>query len=69
MFMFIESLAGERRVKVTERRTKIDWAHTMQELSAVHYPQADVIVMVMDNLNTHSPTSFYEALSRKKLGA
>lgn len=61
LFMFVEPLAGQRHVKVTERRTKIDWAHAMQELSDVHYPQADLIVVVMDNLNTHSPASFYEA--------
>jgi hypothetical protein len=66
LFMFIEPLAGKRHVKVTERRTKIDWAHAMQELSDVHYPQADVIVVVMDNLNTHSPASFYEAFEPEK---
>lgn len=61
LFMFLEPLAGKRHVKVTERRTKIDWALAMRELSDAHYPQAEVIVVVMDNLNTHSPASFYEA--------
>jgi hypothetical protein len=61
LFMFAEPLAGRRKVKVTERRTKQDWAHAMRELADVDYPEADVIVVVMDNLNTHSPASFYEA--------
>ncbi len=61
LFMFVEPLAGKRKVKVTERRTKKDWAHAMQELADVDYPEAEVIVVVMDNLNTHSPASFYEA--------
>lgn len=61
LFMFVEPLAGKRHVKVSDRRTKVDWAHAMRELSDVHYPEADVIVVVLDNLNTHSPASFYEA--------
>ena len=61
LFMLVEPLAGKRHVKVTDRRTKVDWAHVMRELSDVHYPEADVIVVVLDNLNTHSPASFYEA--------
>ena len=61
LFMFVEPLAGKRKVKVTERRTKQDWAHAMQELADVDYPEDEVIVVVMDNLNTHSPASFYEA--------
>jgi len=59
LFMFFEPLMGKRHVKVTERRTRKDWALAMKELSDVHYPDAEVIVMVMDNLNTHSPVSFY----------
>ncbi len=61
LFMFVEPLAGQRHVKVTDRRTKVDWAQAMRELSDVHYPEAEKIVMVLDNLNTHSPASFYEA--------
>lgn len=61
LFMFVEPLAGKRQVKVTQRRTKADWAQAMRELADVHYPEAEVIVVVMDNLNTHSPSSFYEA--------
>jgi len=59
--MFAEPLAGKRKVKVTEHRTRQDWAEAMRELADVDYPEADVIVVVMDNLNTHSPASFYEA--------
>lgn len=61
LFMFFEPLAGKRLVKVTERRTRIDWAEAMRELADVHYPDAEKIVVVLDNLNTHSPASFYEA--------
>ena len=61
LFMFVEPLAGKRHARVTDRRTKLDWAHAMRELSDVYYPEADVIVVVLDNLNTHSPASFYEA--------
>jgi hypothetical protein len=60
LFMFFEPLAGKRFVKVTDQRTRKDWAQAMQELSDVIYPQAEKIVIVMDNLNTHSPASFYE---------
>lgn len=61
LFLFVEPLAGKRHVLVTDRRTRLDWAEAMRELSDVHYPEAEVIVVVMDNLNTHSPASFYEA--------
>jgi len=61
LFMFFEPLMGKRHVKVTEQRTRKDWAEAMRELSDIHYPDADVIILVMDNLNTHSPASFYEA--------
>jgi hypothetical protein len=60
LFMFFEPLMGKRRVKVTEQRTRKDWAEAMKELSDIHYPDAEVIVIVLDNLNTHSPASFYE---------
>lgn len=61
LFMFVEPLAGKRHVEVTDRRTKIDWALAMRRLSDVDYPEAEVIVVVLDNLNTHSPASFYDA--------
>ncbi len=60
LFMFFEPLVGKRFVNVTDQRTRKDWADAMKELADEHYPQAEVIVIVMDNLNTHSPASFYE---------
>jgi hypothetical protein len=57
LFMVFEPLAGQRRVKVTERRTAIDFAHVMRELVDEQYPHAEKIVLVMDNLNTHKPAS------------
>lgn len=61
VFMFMEPLAGKRWVDITEHRTKVDWAHEIKEMVDVRYPQAEKIVLVMDNLNTHSPASLYEA--------
>lgn len=61
LFMFFEPLGGWRHVKVTERRTKIDWAHAVRELVDVHYPKARGVVLVVDNLNTHTPAALYEA--------
>jgi hypothetical protein len=61
LFLACEPLAGRRWVSVTERRTKVDWAHLIKELVDVRYPAAERIVLVMDNLNTHSPASLYEA--------
>ena len=61
LFMFFEPLAGWRDVKVTERRTMIDWAEAVRELVDVHYPEAEKIVLVMYNLNTHDLGSLYEA--------
>lgn len=61
IFVASEPLAGRRYLRVRERRTKKDWAEFVRELIDVHYQQADTIVLVMDNLNTHSPASFYEA--------
>src|SRR5215211_7179882 len=63
LFMVFEPLAGQRRVKVTERRTAIDFAHVIQELVDEQYPQAKKLVLVMDNLNTHKPASLYEAFA------
>ncbi len=61
LFLFCEPLKGRRWVDVTERRTKMDWAHQIKELVDERYPQAERIVLVMDNLNTHTPASLYEA--------
>lgn len=61
LFMCNEPLVGWRHVEVTERRTRVDWAHIIKGLVDVRYPDAEQIVLVMDNLNTHSPASLYEA--------
>ncbi len=61
VFLFCEPLRGRRWVDVTERRTKVDWAHQIKELVDERHPQAERIVLVMDNLNTHTPASLYEA--------
>lgn len=60
VFMAMEPLAGKRMTKVTERRTKIDWAQFLADIAA-HYVDAAKIVLVMDNLNTHRPGALYEA--------
>ena len=59
VLMAVEPLAGHRIVKVTKQKTKKDYAEFMKDL-ANHYPDADKIVLVQDNLNTHNPSSFYE---------
>lgn len=61
LFMMFEPLRGWRHVEVTERRTKVDFAHVIRDLIDVHYPEAETIVLVMDNLNTHKVASLYEA--------
>lgn len=61
LFMFLEPLKGRRWVDVTERRTKVDWAQQIKKLVDERYPEAERIVLVMDNLNTHTPASLYEA--------
>ena len=61
LFMFFEPLAGKRVVNVTDHRTAMDWAHQIQELVDVHYPNAKRITLVMDNLNTHVGGSLYKA--------
>ena len=60
IFIFTEPLKGWRQVHVSERRTKVDWALHIQELLDVHYPNAEKIRLVMDNLNTHNISSLYE---------
>ncbi len=56
VFMACEPLAGSRLTKLTERRTKTDWAHLIEDI-ANSYPHAQRITLVMDNLNTHTPAS------------
>ena len=59
--MISEPLAGHHLVKFTDRRTKGDFAHVIRELVDADYPDAEKIVLAMDNLNTHKPASLYEA--------
>jgi hypothetical protein len=59
-FMLFQPLAGWRAVKVTERRTKRDFAYMMRDVVDVYFPHAERIRVVLDNLNTHSPASLYE---------
>jgi hypothetical protein len=61
VFLVCEPLRGWRQVMVSERRTRIDWAYCVKELLDVHYPDAEAVVLVQDNLNTHTPASLYEA--------
>ena len=61
IFVACEPLTGKRYLKVTERRTKKDWAEFLQEMIDLHYKDAEKIILVMDNLNTHVLSSFYEA--------
>lgn len=61
LFMFFEPLSGWRKVDVTESKTRLDWAHQVKELLEIHYPAAEKIHLVMDNLNTHNGASLYEA--------
>jgi hypothetical protein len=63
LFMLFEPLTGWRRVKVTDRRTCEDFAQVLKELSDVHYPTAERIVLVMDNLNTHKLSVLYQVFS------
>ena len=60
LFMLFEPLAGKRFVEITEKRRKVEWATVMKHVSDVLYPQAEKIIVVLDNLNTHMPSAFYE---------
>lgn len=61
IFAFVEPLGGKHHVSVHEHRTAIDWAYEIRYLSEVMYPDAEKIILVMDNLNTHKPASLYKA--------
>lgn len=61
LFVAVEPLAGWRCVRVTERKTSVDFARFLRVLSGDHYPDADRIVLVCDNLSTHTPAALYEA--------
>jgi hypothetical protein len=61
LFLFFQPLSGWRHVKVTERRTTLDFAQCMKDLVDIHFPTATLISVVLDNLNTHTPAALYEA--------
>jgi hypothetical protein len=63
IFVAVEPLAGRRHVEVTEHRTRQDWAQFMKGLLEEHYPTAVKVLLVMDNLNTHSLASLYETFA------
>ena len=60
IFMANEPLKGKRMVRVTERKTKKDWAEFIKKLADEHYPEANRITLVMDNFGTHAASAFYE---------
>jgi hypothetical protein len=60
LFTYFEPLAGWRHVEVTNHRTKKDFANCMKNLVDVHFPDADLIRVVIDNLNIHTPAALYE---------
>ena len=61
LFLTFDSLTGHRQVAVTERRPAVDFATVVRELLDVRYPHADRVILVLDNLNTHTPAALYEA--------
>jgi len=61
LFLVSEPLTGQRHVTVTEQRTAVDFAQEVRTLLEVHYPHAEKVVLVMDNLNTHKPAALYQA--------
>jgi hypothetical protein len=63
IFMFTEPLAGWREVQVREHRTKVDWAVEMARLLRTRYQAAEKVILICDNLNTHTPGAFYEAFA------
>jgi hypothetical protein len=69
IFVWVEALAGRRRVTARHRRTRTDWATEIDHLLTVDYPDAEKIVLVMDNLNTHTLGSLYETFSPAKARA
>jgi hypothetical protein len=66
VFLAFEPLAGWRQVRITETRRRTDWAHFVESLLEGRYRDAERVVLVMDQLNTHSPASFYEAFAPEK---
>ena len=66
IFVWVEPLAGWRHVDAQSRRTKIDWAHQVERLLCIDYPDAERMLLVMDNLNTHNISSLYQAFEPAK---
>src|SRR4051812_15819585 len=66
IFVWTQPLAGWRHVDAQPQRTRIDWAHQVERLLTIDYPDADAVVLVLDNLNTHSIGSLYEAFAPVK---
>lgn len=66
IFMFCEPLSGWRQVSVRDRRTKVDWAQEVEGLLRTRYGSARAVILVCDNLNTHSKGAFYEAFEPEK---
>ena len=60
IFLANEPLAGFRTVKITDKKCKVDWAEFIKEIADEHYPDAELITLVMDNLGTHTPGALYE---------
>ena len=67
IFAFVEPLGGHHRVSVRDHRTATDWAEEIQYLVDEMYPDAEKIILVMDNLNTHKPTSLYKKYPPEKV--
>jgi hypothetical protein len=66
LFMLFAPLEGWRHVEVTDRRTALDYARILEQAADVYFPEADKIILVQDNLNTHGPASLYEAFPAPK---
>ncbi len=69
IFVWVEPLAGRRRVVARHQRTRVDWAHEVEHLLTIDYPDAERVLLVMDNLNTHTLGSLYEAFEPAKAHA
>jgi hypothetical protein len=69
IFLFVEPLAGWRSVKARDRRTKVDWATEVAKLLDGRYAECEKVILVCDNLNTHTKGAFYEAFEPKKARA
>jgi len=65
-FMFTEPLAGWRKVNVRQHKTAVDWAYEIRDLLNEDYAEAEKVILVCDNLNTHNIASFYEAFEPKQ---